>query len=251
MTETVAMITQIMTGITLLAMIWLSARAFLRGTAWGLGVLLFAPLVGTAFGIRYWKEERLPFLAFLSALFTTLVLAVYLFGAWGGWEMLAASRSAEQALQMQTLTRADADAFVKASTTFAKRSGIKYEDQQLAARIRHKLAQDAEKKALEKHLQDNPLESQEYKLEDIIYKDKKKKERYRLVYKQIKVGEAAKYVGSTVKLVRRGALEKEYRLVGIGPGTLKLLQSPAGGTYSFSLKHADIEKLRVLTRENY
>ncbi len=78
---------------------------------------------------------------------------------------------------------------------------------------------------------------------------KPEEDRYRLVYRTIKISDAPSYVGATVKVTRRNAQEKEYRLTAANKHSLQLAQRNRNGTYSFLLYNRDIEKLRVLIKQ--
>jgi hypothetical protein len=253
-TEVIIMLTQIAAGTTLLALLWLTARAFKKNTAWGLGILLLSPFTAIAFAIMYWDRERLPFLAYIGTFAITTALMASLFTTWGGWELLQASRNAKQALQTQTLTNADISAFRQASLSFSKQSGINYQDDQLLKRIQHQLGRDAELEEFNaKTRAREAAEAQEaektYTLEGLYRRPAKEKERYQLVYKQIKLADARNYIGSTVKITRKNVLEKEYRLTGATRSSLQLAQRNRHGSFSFSFKNRDIEKIRVLTKQ--
>ncbi|HUT40385.1 MAG TPA: hypothetical protein VM011_03515, partial [Gammaproteobacteria bacterium] len=79
---------QVSAVITLIALCWLTIRAFGKHTGWGLAVLLFSPLGAAAFGRRYWKDVKKPLIVYAVALLVTLGLALCMFSAWGGWELL-------------------------------------------------------------------------------------------------------------------------------------------------------------------
>ena len=79
--EALIFLTQIMSCITVLALLWLSARAFRKNLAWGFGVLLLSPVVAAAFGIRHWHREKLPFLSYIATFAVTVSLVLSLFGA--------------------------------------------------------------------------------------------------------------------------------------------------------------------------
>ena len=253
-TEPLSIITQIMAGITVLALLWLSARAFKKHFFWGAGVLLLSPLGAAFFGARYWKGEKLPLLAYLGTFATTAGLVVLLFGAWGGWELVAASRNAQQALKSQTLTPGDADAFQKASLSFAEKSGTGYHNKGLMTRIERELERAREREeiaARAEAMEEQQAEDEEYTLEDLYRRVPVKKERYRVNFRKIRVADAHKYVGSTIKLTRRNVGEKEYRLIGVKGGALQVMQKNGSGSFSFAFRKRDIEKLRVLIKEPY
>ena len=253
-TESLTIMTQIMAGVTVLALLWLSARAFKKHFFWGAGVLLLSPLGAAFFGARYWKDEKLPLLAYLGTLATTAGLVVLLFGAWGGWELVAASRHAQQALKTQTLTPGDADAFQKASLSFAEKSGTVYHNGGLMARIERELERAREREeitARAEAMEEQQADDEEYTLNDLYRRSQVKKERYRVNFRKIRVADAHKYVGSTVKLTRRNVGEKEYRLIGVKGGALQVMQKNGSGSFSFAFKKRDIEKLRVLFKEPF
>jgi hypothetical protein len=254
--EALIFLTQIMSCITVLALLWLSARAFRKNLAWGFGVLLLSPVVAAAFGIRHWHREKLPFLGYIATFAVTVGLLLSLFGAWGGWELIEATRNAKQALQNQTLTPADADAFRKASLSFAKKSGIPYQDDSLYIRMQREFDRKAEHAQIDAQVramkeQEAQEEEKKYTLEDLYRRTPKKKERYRLNYKNIRIADAHNYIGATVKVTRRNVLEKEYRLTGVTGNSLKFAQKNRNGSFSFAFNKRDIEKIRVLTKEPY
>ena len=251
--EALNILTQVMSGFTLLALLWLTARAFRINTGWGLGVLLLSPVTAVAFGIRHWNREKFPFLLYMGTFTVTLVLLVSLFTAWGGWELVKAGQAAKQSLQNRTLTQNKADAFRKASLSFHKNSGINYTHGELLTRLQRELDRNAEKEQIDARAAE--LEAQE-EAEGADYnglyrRAPKETARYRLVYKPLKVADAHRYIGSTVKVTRRNVEEKEYRLTGVSGGSLKFAQKNGKGSFSFAFKKRDIEKIRILTKEPY
>ena len=243
--ELLGLLTLIMAGICLLALLFLSTRAFRKNAAWGLSVLLLPPFAATVFGIRHWNREKVPFIAFTGTFLLTTAMMVSLFGAWGGWELVTATRSAQQALQSRTLTQSDADAFLKASLSFNENAGISYRNNQLQKQIQRELDRNAEKAMIEAQ----SAEEKTYTTEDLYRLEPVKKERYRLTYRTIKAADAHKYVGSTVKVTRKNVPEREYRLTGVSGGSLQFAQKNRKGSYSFSFKQRDIANIRVLIKE--
>jgi hypothetical protein len=252
-TELLVILVQIVAGITVLALLWLTARAFRMNPAWGLGVLFLSPLAAAAFGMMHWRKEKLPFLVYMGTFAGTVALLISLFGTWGGWELLKASRDAQQALKSRTLTQAEFDAFQKASLSFADRSGINYQDELLVTRIQRHLDRQAESEEINARARARAEQEaqEEYTNEDLYRRAPEKKERYQLVYKQIKLADARNYIGSTVKVIRKNVQEKEYRLTGATNNALQLAQKAGSGSFSFSFNKRDIEKIRVLTKQPY
>jgi len=244
------LITQIAAACSLLALGWLTVRAFIRKPAWGLAVMLLSPVGATFFGMKYWDEEKKAFLAYLITFITTAALALTLFTAWGGWDLVRATWQVNSGINSRMLTTYDAENFVKASMTFNEKSGMDIQDEYRMQQARKKLASNAEEKAAREQ-----AEAQDAKdnlgIDSISKKVEPKKERYRLVYMSIKVADAKHYVGSTVKVTRKNVPEKEYRLIGSSGRKLEFSQRAGHGSYSFHYNTRDIEKIRVLTKQPY
>jgi len=251
--ETLSLLSLIMSGCTLLALMWLTARAFKINTGWGLGVLLLSPVTAVAFGIRHWKMEKFPFLVYMGTFTAAIVLLFALFTAWGGWELLQAAQAAEQSLQNQTVTQNKADAFRKASLSFQQKSGISYTNDKLQTQLQRELDLKAEQERIAARAAE--LEAQEDEddagYDGLYRRAPKETARYRLVYKPLKLADAHRYIGATVKVTRRNVEEKEYRLTGASAGSLQFAQKNGKGSFSFAFKKRDIEKIRILAKEPY
>ena len=112
------LITQIAAASSLLALGWLAIRAFRKNPAWGLAVMLLSPVGATFFGLKYWDEEKKAFLAYLTTFVITAALALTLFTAWGGWDLLRTTYQVNDGINSRMLTSRDAENFVKASASF-------------------------------------------------------------------------------------------------------------------------------------
>jgi hypothetical protein len=253
------LVTQLLGVMSLVALIWLIIRAFKKHVGWGFAVLLLSPIGATVFGIKYWRDEKKPFLAYISTSSAALALTLYLFSAWGGWELVGASHRVHQGIQTQTLTDEDARAFMDTSLNFIENSGLNIQDQ---------LKLDFMREQLESQFQGTPAgetapaapageagteETAEAgaDIKPINKKVKPRRERYRLAYQPIRIADAKNYVGATVKVTRKNVIEKEYRLIGATGNSLELTQRSSGGSYSFKFRTSDIEKIRVLTKQPY
>jgi hypothetical protein len=244
--------TQILGATSMLALVWLSVRAFSKHFGWGLGVLLLSPFTATAFGLKYWNEEKKPFLVYIMTTLGFLSLALYLFSAWGGWEVLRTRALVTQGLENRNLSKHNAEAFMKANSAFIENSSIEINDPRVVARVQQQLDEEAARQAELEAMLKAQAERDNLSASTITKKVKSEEEgRYRLAYMTIKVSDAAKYVGATVKVTRKNAQEKEYRLTGANKRSLQLAQRNKSGTYSFSFRNSDIEKLRVLIKQPY
>ena len=244
------LITQIAAACSLLALVWLTVRAFSKKPAWGLAVMLLSPVGATFFGLKYWDEEKKAFLAYLVTFAVTAALAVTLFTAWGGWDLLRATYQVNNGINSRMLTTQDAEYFVKANTSFNEKSGLNIQDTYRMEKARNQLAIEAEEKVARELADSKPAEDN-LDMANISKKVVSKKEHYRLVYIPIKVADAKNYVGSTVKVTRKNVPEKEYRLIGSSGRKLEFSQRAGKGSFSFHYSTSDIEKIRVLTKQLY
>jgi len=253
--DTLPLLTQVSGIMALLSLLWLSIRAFRKHAVWGFLVLLLSPIGASIFGIQHWANEKKPFLTYISTFTLSLTLAIYLFSSWGGWELIQAYNRVQQGMKTQSLSREDATAYIHTSLNFSERSGLNPEDQQQYKAMHRHLAQldEAEQaKALQEAAAAAAAEAkarEELSRATISKKVQQGQEHYRLEYKPIPIDEARNYVGSTVKVIRKGVQEKEYRLTGATANKLQFAQRNSAGTYSFSYNTRDIEKIRVLTRQ--
>jgi len=244
---------QVSAIVTLIALFWLTVRAFGKHAGWGFAVLLFSPLGALAFGHRYWKDVRKPLIVYAAALLATLALVLYMFTAWGGWELLRTGTRVHQGMQANKLATRDASNFLKANLAFADKSGLDIRNIPSAEYARKQLVREAMETA-RRAAESEAVEEVE-EVEDVPYYDIRKKVKsvdntgYRLAYIPINVSEARNYIGSTVKVTRRNVLEKEYRLTGASRNRLQFSQRNRSGNFSFSFRNSEIEKLRVLVKQ--
>jgi len=245
------LLTQIAGISSLLALIWLTVCAFRKKPAWGLAVMLFSPVSATLFGIKYWEEEKKAFLTYMTTFATAAALSLYLFTVWGGWELIRATWLVNRGIQSQMLTARDAEYFMKANLSFIEKSGLDIQNETRMEHVHRKMASAAEAKAAREQATAELVADDNMSIENIAKKVEVKQERYRLEYRTIKVADAKKYVGSTVKVTRRNVLEKEYRLIGASGRRIELTQNAGRGSYSFHYNTRDIVKIRVLTKQQY
>lgn len=237
--------------IALATFIWLVTRAFRKNNAWGIVVLLFSPISAVLFGIKYWKADKIPFLAYIASSTAATALCLALFASWNGWELVYASQQVQQGLATHTLTEEDTQALITISQEFDEKSGFDMQSAKLLAQAKRELALQEEKLAAEAAAEIAAARTEQLGYTSINKKVKPEQPRYRLAYVTIRVADAPNYVGSTVKVTRKNVLEKEYRLVSASRNRLELSQKAGSGSYSFRYRNSDIEKIRVLTKQTY
>ncbi|HYQ70823.1 MAG TPA: hypothetical protein VET88_02725 [Gammaproteobacteria bacterium] len=250
--DTLTLLTQLSGVLALVMLLWLSIRAFKQHAVWGFLVLLLSPVGAFAYGVRHWASAKIPFLAYITTFTLSLFLALYLFSSWGGWELVKAYNRVQEGIQARNLSREDASAFIHTSLDFGEKSGLNPEAQEEFNTVRRHLEQLDKVEAAKARAAQAAAEAaarDELSRAMINKKTQSKKEQYTLVYRPIPVDEAKNYVGYTVKVTRRGGLEREYRLAGATGSKLQFAQRNTAGTYSFSYYTRDIEKIRVLTQQ--
>lgn len=234
--DTLPLVTQMFGLIAFGALIWLTIRAFKMNPGWGIAVLLLSPFGATAFGVKHWNEEREPFLLYITTFLATLALCVYLFTTFGGLEPLGLSASLQRGMQIQNLAGTSRDHFMRTRASDGE--------------IPLSIDKSATGKSTSPADVDIPAEERATS-EDKPVIEKNKPVRYRLTYLPIKLSEANNYIGSTAKVRRRNAREKEYLITGTSPRHIELAHRSKGGQFSFRFKNSDIENIRVLVKEAY
>ena len=111
-------ISQICALVALVTLLWLVVRAFRKHFLWGFAVLLLSPFSAVFFGIKHWKDAKQPFLAYLTSFGAAFGIGLYVFTAWGGWELARTAFTVHQGIKTQTLTERDAYAFMHANLQF-------------------------------------------------------------------------------------------------------------------------------------
>lgn len=139
--HTIQGISQIFLLIALVALIWLTVRAFRRSALWGLGVLFLSPIVSTFYGIKYWDEDKKPFLTYTVAYFMGLALALYVFASWGGFRAMSAAQQVHGGIVQQNLSEQDAREFMDANLDFLEKAVETEEDRQKLALMRKMMNQ--------------------------------------------------------------------------------------------------------------
>ncbi|MEN8204487.1 MAG: hypothetical protein ABFS24_00620 [Pseudomonadota bacterium] len=249
--NTLPLVAQLAGFTTLVTFIWLLARAFGKHAGWGMAVLLFSPISAVIFGIKHWKYEKVPFLAYMTASITTIALFLYLFTAWGGWELLRTSQQVQWGISSQSLTERDVQALMTISQSFDEQSGFDMQSSPLLLQAQRKLVIQAEQQAAEAAAEAEAARREQSDSNNITWQTEPAQERYRLAYVTINVSDAPNYVGATVKVTRKNVLEKEYRLIGASGNRLEFSQKAGSGSYTFKYRKNDIEKIRVLTKQPY
>jgi len=220
--ETLVLVTRIFGLVALGALIWLTIRAFKTKPGWGFAVLLLSPFSATAFGVKHWEEQREPFLLYITTFTTTFALCVYLFAVSGGLELLGMTASSQRGVQ-QTQAETSHDNFMHAGYSAEETSEFTEE----------------------------PVTEEIEVIEDEPVAKEKQPVRYRLAYVPIKISEVRNYIGTTAKITRKNAREKEYLITGASHRHIEVAQRGKSGKFSFHFKNSDIENIRVLINEAY
>jgi hypothetical protein len=118
--------------ISLVTLFWLGVNAARKHLAWGMLVLLFSPLSALVYGIRHWRDARVPFIAYSLSLVSAVTLATYLLHTSGTWQIMLTSLHMHQAVLSKNLSGRDALVFTPVSlTTFTRVSPYQREQRRL------------------------------------------------------------------------------------------------------------------------
>lgn len=121
--------------------IWLVVRAFKKEVLWGFGVLLLSPIVAVVFAVKYWREAKKPFLVYITSSVAAFAVSVYVFMAWGGWQIMGTAMQVTKGIEQQTLTEKDALRFMQSGLDFAENAAATDEEKQKVAVMREFLEQ--------------------------------------------------------------------------------------------------------------
>jgi hypothetical protein len=269
-----------------IALIWLIFRAFRQHLLWGAAVTLFSPVSATAYGIKFWGKDKKPFLFFIVPFVIGITLFIHSFHLIDGFGVVQLSMDLHRGLQSRIFTDREALEFAYVNYPVVDKSNPfmhnqrkldlintfidKYtpimtrEDkhaidlvlQDIANAPRLAFRQKREIKAMRLRLL--PATEPETAIEDTVSlptivggQNTSAPKRYRLAYIPIQPGDAKNYIGASVKVIRKNKMEKEYILTDTSPGRLHLVKKKQGGSFSFKLRHQDIERLRVLVQQAY
>jgi len=287
-----------------IALIWLTFRAFKQNPLWGAAVAILPPVSATAYGIKYWREDKKPFLCFTLPFVTAVTLATYSFFTFGVLDVAQFSIDMHRSMPSQEYTDREALEFaytnypvVEESSPFrhnqrkldlmavfiSRHVAIMTDDdkqeidfvlQDMAGAPELAFKQKLELEAMRSHLfpalasvpVSAPAAVPVSALEPVpkttsedtsavpvsaSRQNTPAPERYRLAYISIQPKDAGNYVGASVKVIRKNKTEQEYILTDTSPGRLHLVKKKQGGSFEFSLKYSDIDKLRVLVQKSY
>lgn len=101
--------------VTAIALIWLIFRAFKRSPLWGAAVAILSPVSAVAYGIKYWREDKKPFLCFTLPFVTAVTLVIYSFSTFGVLEVAQFSIHVHRSMPSQEYTDREALKFAYAN----------------------------------------------------------------------------------------------------------------------------------------
>jgi hypothetical protein len=242
----IALLAGLIAGISL---IWLVGRAFSKHVAWGLVVLFLSPLAAVFFGIRYWRDEKGPFLVYVATFTIAVTLGLYVFTAQGGWDVVRTALRNQQYIDLQISGGNGNMSFVHTSLNSVAETPV--HNGRAAARPEQSRPISPETSESPTNASDQVAPG-ESKPAVTSAKPTASKKRYRATYVTIPPSEAGDYIGMTVKVKRMNRPEQDCVLRSETPTGLGFEQHVSGGgTFSFKYRKRDIEKLRVLVKQTY
>ncbi len=274
--ETLNLLASLFGVVAFIALIWLLVRAFKRNILWGLAVLLLSPITATLYGIIYWRDDKKPFLAYITSFTAAVALGLYVFTAWGGWEVVRTGLAVNQGIHDKTLTEQEALAYMNSGLDFIENSNPGEGDVEKIELMRRFINQnetnmsDADRQKLQNEILDL-MEKEDLSAQDREALEKMRTQtastaststaspkatatrpqKFHLVYVPIELGEAKEHVGKVVKVKRKNSSEQQVLLTRVSAAGMHFERRKYGGTFSFSYRNQDIEELRVPQQQAY
>ena len=235
--------------IAVISLIWLVGRAFSKHVAWGLGVLFLSPFTAVMFGIRYWRDEKKPFLVYIATFTVAVSLGLYIFTVEGGWDAVRTALRNQQYIGLQISGGNGKMSFVHTSLNPVAATPM---------RERNATVQPDQAGSIPRETDESPTtasgqtETEKSTLAVTSSKPTISKKHYRAAYVTIPPSRADDYIGMTVKVKRMNRPEQDCVLRSVTSSGLGFEQHVrGGGTFSFKYRQSDIEKLRVLVKQAY
>ena len=274
--ETLNLLASLFGVVAFIALIWLLVRAFKRHILWGLAVLLLSPITATVYGIIYWRDDKKPFLAYITSFTAAIALGLYVFTAWGGWEVVRTGLAVNQGIHDKTLTEQEALAYMNSGLDFIENSNPGQGDVEKIELMRRFINQnetnmsDTDRQKLQNEILDL-MEKEDLSAQDRAALEKMRTQtastagastaspkatatrpqKFNLVYVPIELGEAKEHVGKVVKVKRKNSSEQQVLLTRVSEAGMHFERRKYGGTFAFSYRYQDIEELMVPQQQAY
>jgi len=242
----IALLAGLIAGISL---IWLAGRAFGKHMIWGLVVLFLSPLAAVIFGIRYWRDEKGPFLVYVATFSIAMTLGLYVFTIQGGWDAVRTAIRNQQHIDLRMSGENGKMSFVHTSLNPVAKAPVRNGKE--VARP-EQIGPVPTETAGSQTSAGNQVTPEAGTPAVTSAKPTVAKKRYRASYVAISPSLADEYIGMTVKVKRMNRPEQDCVLRSVTPAGLGFEQHVrGGGTFSFRYRQSDIEKLRVLVKQSY
>jgi|GEM_PF-4841025 len=263
--------------------IWLVINGFKRSPVWGLVVLspiimfiltMFGAAAGVSsavlmlalflptiliimFGIVDWKKSKIPFIGYIIA---SVIFGIIINKASTSVADSMKDGGTAELQDMQTYAE-EIDRRVK-SGAMSEAQGVEEKKKLLIATFTGKEYKPSFEMEKEKSLSDSGIERGKSELDDVdvdakikeaIEQEKKarpvkKKTKPRVrVYQRIKIDEAEKYIGGSMKITSRTGAVRKGNLIEVKNDTLYFENRVSGGNWAFSIAKPEISKLELQT----
>lgn len=252
--HTLMYISQFFGFIALITFIWLVIRAFRRSMLWGFGVLFLSPIVSTFYGIKYWNEDKKPFLAYTMTYCISISLALYVFASWGGFRVMNAAINVGDGITQQNLTEQEARKFMSANLDFLEKAAETEEDRQNIAFMRKTMKQiEDEATAPGTNATPTPKNkaTRHPPRQEDISPDRDTQfslgptgdTRYRVVFKPIKLSDVRNYLNGPVIVTDVRGITRKATLIVANKNKLTFAQLKSYGRLSFDIP---LNRIKIL-----
>ena len=217
---------------------------------WGLVVLFLSPLAAVFFGIRYWRDEKGPFLVYLTTFSIAMTLGLYVFTVQGGWDAVHTALYNQQQ-DLRISGRNGKMSFVRTSLNSVAETPVRNGKETAPSQQTGPVPTETETAGTLTSAGEH-LTPEAGTPTVTSAKPTAAKKRYRASYVAIPPSLADDYIGMTVKVKRINRPEQDCVLRSVTPDWLGFEQHVrGGGTFAFKYRQSDIEKLRVLVKLAY
>jgi hypothetical protein len=235
-----------------ISLIWLVGRAFKKHAAWGIAVMLLSPVSAVIFAIKHWHDEKGPFLVYIASFITAVTLGLYVFTMQGGWDTVRTALRAQQKMYLQASSGQYKKFFVQTSLNKVKEASANTQGDNIAEPPPHEKSSTTQAGPAElPTITSDQSVTEKNNPASTSGVSPATPKHYRAAYVPIDPSEAGNYIGMTVKVKRLNRSEQDCVLRGISSDGLTFEQHGRGGIFSFRSKDRDIEKLRVLVKQEY
>ena len=252
--------------VSLVGFVWLCVLAFKEHVGWGLAVLFLSPVAAVVFAIKHWQESKKPFLIYAGSTAAFFVLAILAFSAAGGFEMMSMARRISQG---EEISDEEATQFIQVQIERMEDSGMLSAEEEAELRQMQQMIENMqqEQDGAGTIVLGTPSAGGAARVPSRSVSTRatgsrpapRPSPRERTVspptgdpappgYKRVSVGDADRYLGRTIRIVKKDGRQTKGRLAEVDSNHLLVERYLSSGTISFELRTNEVDSLLVAYR---